>query len=147
MISNILSEQIYIEWLRKVSSSRLSIQYHNERLDYFRHKLIDISGDPMGVIKKDFSVTKYSPYAKWLDAIKEVEFEIAKFTKIIDEYESFKNTLDESERVILEQAVSQQGNITMLAQELQLSRTSVYTMKKEIYKKWEAFFSNVPISL
>lgn len=130
-----LNDSFY-KWIDQVRRSKRKLPELQEKLDYYRVKLIGyhgISYDKIGSGTSDKRGDENLLY--WIDKINQVEDEINNCNEVIMKYQDFKHTLKEEQKIILDSHIDG-SNVLVILKELGLKRSSYNQKKEDIIRLW-----------
>lgn len=136
----ILIQEQFVLWLRTVSYAYKQLLSQQEKLEYLKIKLIGYQGVNFGQVKT--KQVQGNPYSHWLEKIEILENKIKTTMETIHDYENFAKKLTKEENLILEGSLNRKLSMTLLAEQMEISRTTLYTMKNGIIEKWASFHQN-----
>ena len=130
-----LNDSFY-KWIDQVRRSKRKLPDLQEKLEYFKVKLIGyhgISYDQIGSGTSNENGDENLLY--WIDKINQVEDELEKNNEVLRKYENFKNSLKDELKIILDSHI-ERSNVQVILKELGLKRSSYNQKKEEVIRLW-----------
>ena len=130
-----LNDSFY-RWIDQVRRSKRKLSELQEKLEYYKVKLIGyhgISYDQIGSGTSNKNGDENLLY--WIDKINHVEDEIEENSEVVKKYEDFKNSLKDEHKIILT-AFVERSNVPVIIEELGLKRSSYNQKKEEVIRLW-----------
>ena len=130
-----LNDSFY-KWIDQVRRSKRKLPELQEKLDYYRVKLIGyhgISYDQIGSGTSDKKGDENLLY--WIDKLNQVEDEINESNEVIMKYHDFKNKLKDEQKIILDSHIDR-SNVLVILEELELKRSSYNQKQEELIRLW-----------
>lgn len=130
-----LNDSFY-KWIDQVRRSKRKLPELQEKLEYYKVKLIGyhgISYDQIGSGSSNKNGDENLLY--WLYKINLVEDEIEINSEVIKKYEDFKNSLKEELKIILDSHINRR-NVLAILEELRLKRSSYNQKKEDVIRLW-----------
>lgn len=130
-----LNDSFY-KWIDQVRRSKRKLPDLQEKLDYYKVKLIGYHGityDQIGSGTSNKNGDENLLY--WIDKINQVEDELEINNEVIKKYEDFKNSLKEELKIILDSHINRR-NVLAILEELRLKRSSYNQKKEDVIRLW-----------
>lgn len=130
-----LNDSFY-KWIDQVRRSKRKLSEFQEKLEYFKVKLIGyhgISYDQIGSGTSNKNGDENLLY--WIDKINQVEDELEKNNEVLRKYEDFKNSLRDELKIILDSHIDR-GNVLVILKDLGLKRSSYNQKKEDLIRLW-----------
>lgn len=130
-----LNDSFY-KWIDQVRRSKRKLPELQERLEYYKVKLIGYHGityDQIGSGTSNKNGDENLLY--WIDKINQVEDELEKNNEVLRKYEDFKNSLRDELKIILDSHINR-SNVLVILEELRLKRSSYNQKKEDIIRLW-----------
>ena len=133
-----LNDSFY-KWIDKVRRSKRKLPELQEKLEYYKVKLIGyhgISYDQIGSGTSNKNGDENLLY--WIDKINQVEDELETNNEVLMKYENFKNSLKDELKIILESYVDR-SDVQVILKVLELKRSAYNQKKDEVIRLWLAY--------
>ena len=130
-----LNDSFY-KWIDQVRRSKRKLSELQDKLEYYKVKLIGyrgISYDQIGSGTSNKNGDENLLY--WIDKINQVEDEIEINNEVLRKYENFKNSLKDELKIILGSHI-ERSNVLVILEELGLKRSSYNQKKEEVIRLW-----------
>ena len=130
-----LNDSFY-KWIDQIRRSKRKLPELQEKLEYYKVKLIGYHGvsyDRIGSGTSNKNGDENLLY--WIDKINQVDDELEINSEVIRKYEDFKNTLKNELKIILASIV-ERSNVLVILKELGLKRSSYNQKKEEVIRLW-----------
>ena len=130
-----LNDSFY-KWIDDVRRSKRKLPELQEKLEYYKVKLIGyhgISYDQIGSGSSNKNGDENLLY--WIDKINQVEDELERNNEVLRKYEDFKNSLKDELKIILASIV-ERSNVQVILEELGIKRSSYNQKKEDIIRLW-----------
>ena len=130
-----LNDSFY-KWIDDVRRSKRKLSELQEKLEYYKVKLIGyhgISYDQIGSGTSNKNGDENLLY--WIDKINQVEDEIEINNEVLMKYEDFKNSLKDELKIILDSHI-ERSNVLVILEELGLKRSSYNRKKEDVIRLW-----------
>jgi hypothetical protein len=135
-----LNDSFY-KWIDQVRRSKRKLPELQEKLEYYKVKLIGyhgISYDQIGSRTSNKNGDENLLY--WIDKINKVEDELEIINEVLRKYENFKNSLKDELKIILDSHIDR-SNVLVILDELGLKRSSYNQKKEDVIRLW-LFYNN-----
>lgn len=135
-----LNDSFY-KWIDQVRRSKRKLPELQEKLEFYKVKLIGyhgISYDQIGSGSSNKNGDENLLY--WIDKINQVEDELEKNNEVLRSYEDFKNSLKDELKFILTSLV-ERSNVLVILKELGLKRSSYNQKKEEVIRLWLVYYN------
>ena len=130
-----LNDSFY-RWIDQVRRSKRKLSELQEKLEYYKVKLIGyhgISYDQIGSRTSNKNGDENLLY--WIDKINQVEDELEINNEVLRSYEDFKNSLKDELKIILDSQINR-SNVLAMFEELGLKRSSYNQKKEDVIRLW-----------
>jgi hypothetical protein len=130
-----LNDSFY-KWIDQVRRSKRKLPELQEKLEYYKVKLIGyhgISYDQIGSGTSNKNGDENLLY--WIDKINQIEDEIEINNEVLMKCEDFKNSLKDELKIILDSHI-ERSNVQVILKELGLKRSSYNQKKEEVIRLW-----------
>jgi predicted nuclease with TOPRIM domain len=130
-----LNDSFY-KWIDQVRRSKRKLPELQEKLEYYKVKLIGyhgISYDQIGSGSSNKNGDENLLY--WIDKINQVEDELERNNEVLRKYEDFKNSLKDELKIILDSHI-ERSNVLVILEELGLKRSSYNQKKEDVIRLW-----------
>jgi len=130
-----LNDSFY-KWIDQVRRSKRKLSELQEKLEYYKVKLIGYHGISYDQIGSGISnKNRDENLLYWIDKVNQVEDEIEINNEVLRKYEDFKNALKDELKIILTSIV-ERGDAQVILKELGLKRSSYNQKKEEVIRLW-----------
>ena len=130
-----LNDSFY-KWIDDVRRSKRKLSELQEKLEYYKVKLIGyrgISYDQIGSGTSNKNGDENLLY--WIDKINQVEDELEINNEVLRKYEDFKNSLKDELKIILD-SYADRSNVLVILKDLGLKRSSYNQKKEDVTRLW-----------
>lgn len=130
-----LNDSFY-KWIDDVRRSKRKLSELQEKLEYYKVKLIGyrgISYDQIGSGTSNKNGDENLLY--WIDKINQVEDELEINNEVLRKYEDFKNSLKDELKIILD-SYADRSNVLVILKDLGLKRSSYNQKKEDVIRLW-----------
>lgn len=130
-----LNDSFY-KWIDQVRRSKRKLPELQEKLEYYKVKLIGyhgISYDQIGSGSSNKNGDENLLY--WIDKINQVEDELETNNEVLMKYENFKISLKNELKIILESYVNR-SDVQVILKVLELKRSAYNQKKDEVIRLW-----------
>ena len=137
-----LNDSFY-KWIDQVRRSKRKLPELQEKLEYYKVKLIGyhgISYDQIGSGTSNKNGDENLLY--WIDKINQVEDELGISNEVLRKYEDFKNSLKDELKIILD-SYADRSNVLVILKDLGLKRSSYNQKKEEVIRLWLVYVNKV----
>src|SRR5690554_1977511 len=116
-----LNDSFY-KWIDQVRRSKRKLSELQEKLEYYKVKLIGYHGISYDQIGSGISnKNRDENLLYWIDKVNQVEDEIEINNEVLRKYEDFKNSLKDELKIILDSHI-ERSNVLVILDELGLKR-------------------------
>ena len=126
----------FFQWITKVKIAKNQYKHLVTKLEYYKSQLTSLKGTSYDQSPSSSSNIFQDKSFYWLSKIEETESEIQKVNQLMIEFNAFVSTLNEQEQKIMQDVIMDGYQASLIAKEVDISRTRLYDIKNSIIRKW-----------
>ena len=130
-----LNEPFY-KWLDEVRRAIRKEKELLEKLEYYNVKFIGYKGVSYDRIGSSSHGSGDQDLFYWLEKIDQVEQQLMRVKKVLDEASSFRFKLSESEAVVFDHMLHKSETIKQMQEKLKVNKSRIYAISTSLILKW-----------